>query len=167
MIDIVGIDPGKTGGLASLIVDIDGSIISSEAIVMPLQTDGRADIRLVRQYCQTTDIVVIEQQKARRMQGVNRAGVMMEEYGRLLGCLCGLDIHLFEVMPKTWQSVLGIEPNGHTKNQSIQRVQRLLPELNLKRSPRCKIYHDGMADAVNLALYGSVCFKYTTATSTR
>lgn len=152
----IGIDPGKKGGLGLL--RYDNGIVMASCRTMPLNSGGTLDLPKVLEWVQQAPIegtiVVIEKQMPRRMQGVKRAGVMMEEYGKLLGLLHEYDV--VEVKPKEWQAVMIPDaPTGCTKQCSIARVHRDYPELDLRRTARCREDHDGMADAILLAEWGA------------
>ena len=83
---------------------------------------------------------------------------LFDGYGLLRGVLIGLGIPFVEVPPKVWQAVMFVEFEGtviqDTKAASIQIAQRMFPDLDLRRSPRCKTPHDGICDALMIAEYG-------------
>ncbi len=75
--------------------------------------------------------------------------------GLLQGALAALEIPHALVRPQTWQKVMHAGTSGSdTKQRSIVAAQRLFPNLDLRRTPRCKILHHGIADALLLAEYG-------------
>lgn len=153
---VVGIDPGKGGGLSLIVHTPSAKQVTARP--MPLRPDGLIDLSAVLEWSESRPkksslLIVIEKQQARRMQGVNRASVMMCEYGRLLGLFHGERI--MQVMPKVWQaSELPGCPPGATKDRSIASVRLRYPRLDLRRTPRCRKLHDGMSDAVLIAEYG-------------
>jgi hypothetical protein len=96
-------------------------------------------------------------------QGVTSCFTFGRALGRILGVLEALDVRTVLIDPKTWhKAVLGTPALPADKAARRKEWKRLAiaqclsrwPALNLKASPRCRVDHDGMADALCLALYG-------------
>lgn len=59
------------------------------------------------------------------------------------------------VHPRTWQKeLLAGLPKNDKKQSSIVAAQRLFPGVDLRRNARCKVPHDGIAEALLIAEYG-------------
>ena len=60
----------------------------------------------------------------------------------------------------TWQKAMHAgTPGEDTKARSIAAAQRLFPLTSLLQNPRCRVAHDGMAEALLLAAYGQRTHK--------
>ena len=95
----------------------------------------------------------------RRRQGLASSFHYAKGAGLIVGCLIGMDIDCNEVAAKTWQRAMlpADTPRGrkNVKAASILAVHRRHPTLSLRRTSRCKVDSPDMADAVNIAGYGS------------
>lgn len=98
-------------------------------------------------------LVALEKGSARPGQGT----VSMFRFG--FGCglwegiLAALRLPYIIVHPKTWQKTVCAGLSGDTKARALQAVNSRLPKLDLRKSERSKKPHQGMADAVCLALF--------------
>lgn len=152
---LIGIDAGLNGGLA---IAADGQITGMH--VMPLQKHGRVDAKRVQELSTSNNAqtAYIELQQARSLQ----KGTMttIRNFERLVTALELVGVIVVEVRPQTWQKAM--LPAKYktlyvdTKEASIEKC--LSMGVNLpKRGPRATKYggfHDGIADAVLIALYG-------------
>lgn len=145
MMIYIGIDPGKNGGYA--VIDEEG-----EARVWPWDDD-----RFVH------DMVVIsspekghglkacvERVGAMPGQGVSSTFSFGVSAGYIHGVLSALGIPYQLVVPRRWKSEFGLNSD---KKKSIEVCRRLFPEVSLKRSGRCRVESDGMAESLLLAEY--------------
>lgn len=136
----LGIDPGKTGGLAW---KWDG-IGKMEALKMP---DTERDIfNLFEQIAQSTSgeaYAIIEAVHAFPGQGVTSSFTFGRGYGFLRGCLIGLDYAFDQVTPAKWQRAMGCLTKGDKKITKA-KAQQLCPHL--------KVTH-ATADAILLGWY--------------
>ena len=142
---IIGIDPGKTGGVA--VIDLR----TNEAIVydMPTITEFA---ELMRELQSNVLRCFIEKQQVYPGQGIVSSGNLMRHYGELLGVLTALKIPFEEVPPKRWQSVIhGSKHWKKTKKErkraSIDKARQLFPYLEIGKK-------DGRAEALLIAEYG-------------
>jgi crossover junction endodeoxyribonuclease RuvC len=177
---VIGVDPGKSGGLAA--INKRGIV---DCIPMPVSSDGLVDSRAVAEWIRgvsapawakddrgndTVDREVsvwIEDVHAMPGQGV----CSMFSFGRSLGNLegvCGaLGMAVHRVRPQAWVKeageVLGCisvdcggSGKGSAKNKGKSAVwaKRIWTTANLLATPRSKVAHDGMADALLIAWFG-------------
>jgi hypothetical protein len=65
------------------------------------------------------------------------------------------DIPFTMVKPKTWQKVIheGIPKMPKAKDMTLMAVQRLYPNIDLRRNERCKKPDEGIYDALAMAHY--------------
>jgi crossover junction endodeoxyribonuclease RuvC len=145
---IVGIDPGKSGGLS--VIENDKLI---QVIPMPVDDNG-IDFNKVADFLKThtPDFVYIEAVHAMPGQGV----VSMFNFGFSTGGLHGvaraLNLVVKTVQPRKWQKTL-MGDAKHEKEDTIRFVQTKYPEVNLLATKRSKKPHDGMADSIGIASY--------------
>ena len=163
----VGIDPGKDGFICA--IDSKGFLGAWPTPTLKISTKGNKrgyDVAAMRRILvnASPDIVVIEKQQSmpgmlvkgkRVKQGVASSFSTGQGFGLWEGLVVGLGIKYMIVHPRTWQNVCIKDiPGDNTKARSIIAAGRNFPSVDLRKSDRCRIYHDGKADALNIAWYG-------------
>ncbi len=146
---IVGIDPGKAGGLAY----IGSEIVGAGAMPMPLSgkdIDGHELAMVLDNW--KPDTVIIEKSQAMPGQGVTSMFNYGAGFGRLLGICEALGLPYRLVTPQRWKGVV-LAGTAKDKDAAIAFVRRAYPSINLTPG-RKRRAHDGIADAVCLAEYG-------------
>ncbi|MDP2895053.1 MAG: hypothetical protein Q8Q12_00665 [bacterium] len=136
----IGIDPGKTGGIASI---KEGH---AATVRMP-ELDSVIRDTLAGLVKDPETFVVIEKQQGRpNMRGVNR---LMEHFGFLRGLVSAWRVRHIIVAPKDWQreTLRGMPETDRAgrKKQAIEIADRLFATGKIT---------DGEADALLLAEYG-------------
>lgn len=155
----VGIDPGKRGALVWL--DDDGA---SGTLLMPLrgrgdkEVDGEALARWLLGV--EPDLVVLERLGARNLfnqqgKAVRKAGNefrLATGYGVVTGAVQAMGLPLLRPPPMLWKpAVLG--RRGADKQAAIGFCADEYPGVDLNPG-RLRVPHDGIADALCLAVYG-------------
>jgi crossover junction endodeoxyribonuclease RuvC len=144
---IVGIDPGKKGGIA---IYADKVV---HAYPMPLAGKGLnlpAIANLLK--AMNPDAVFIEKVSSMPGQGVSSTFTFGTGYGQLQGIIAALNIPFYLVTPQAWKkTVLAGTPKD--KDSAVAYCSRSWPSVDLIR-PGCRKPHDGMADALCLMAYG-------------
>lgn len=141
---IVGIDPGKKGGVAFISTDL------ASVEVFPMQdTTTLAD--LFRERRDEIYRCFVEKQQVFPKQGAVSSGNLMKHYGEILGILTALQIPFEEVPPKRWQAFIhGAKhkkrPRKEKKKMSIAKAKQMFPGVSFKG--------DGEAEALLIAEYG-------------
>jgi len=151
----MGIDNGLDGGMA--IVTEDFELI--EYIRMPvIKNKGKREYdipgikKFITKYKNENFImVVLEQAFVIPISGKRACFMNGFCYGVMQGILSGMDISYMIVKPKRWQQDTK-DFSKDTKIASIKRVKSLFPDIDLKMR-NMKKEHDGVADAINIALY--------------
>jgi len=143
--NIIGIDPGKSGGIAVIADLVTGPHVDT----CKLSGTERDIYDALEPYCQWVLQGVpckayIEKVHARPGQGVTSMFTFGRNYGFLRGLLIALGIPFEEVTPQKWQKAMGCMSKGD-KNVTKQKAQQLFPDL--------KITH-ATADALLIAEYG-------------
>jgi len=145
---VMGIDPGKSGGLAWMGLESGASFSvrmpATEAETWPWFGQGWN--------LQTPDHAFIEKVSAMPGQGVTSMFTFGQNYGFLRACLIAAQIPFETVTPAKWQRMFSLPTlkqcdgsKTKKKNAHKARAQELFPDL--------KITHY-VADAVLLAEYG-------------
>lgn len=154
---IAGIDPGTEGGLCLLYRDSGTGAWVCTAEPLPYfhgEVDTDTLVRLLtgcRGIGLTT--VYIEKQHCRPKDGKRQIWTMAANYSAMLTALkCG-GIPFVIVAPQTWKGVV-LRDTAKDKAAAIAYVARRFPSVDLKPGRRIKP-HDGMADAVCIAVYGA------------
>jgi len=133
---ILGIDPGKTGGIAVI-----GKNLS---LAYPMPKTEKDILELITELAQDCHQVYIEKVGPRPNQAAQATFTFAQHYGFLRGVLHSLNIPFDEVTPQKWQKNLSCLTGGD-KNISKAKAQQLYPTH--------KITHL-TADALLIATYG-------------
>lgn len=155
----VGIDPGKRGALVWL--DDSGA---SGTLLMPLRGKGDKEVdgEAVAHWLLGVepDLVVLERVGARNTFDGNGKAIrktgnefrFATGYGVVTGAVQALGLPLLRPLPMLWKpAVLG--SRGTDKQAAIGYCQDKHPGVDLSPG-RLRVPHDGIADALCLAVYG-------------
>lgn len=156
---VVGIDPGKTGGIAA----VDGSgKVYVVAKPMPVTNDGHVDSVVLAKYLNSwsPSFIFIESVHAMPGQGVTS----MFSFGRTVGqidAVCELyraersQCPIGYVTPQKWMKFIHSPTvRGDTKERSLQTAKMLFPRMDFLATSRSKVPHMGMVEALLIAEYG-------------
>lgn len=150
---VLGIDPGKKGGL---------SIYNGKDIVhlsvMPIDSAGRIDVLAIRDVLRKYNIghTVIEKQQVRGNQG---GGLTTgSNYGRITAVLDLEGIAFTEISAQSWQNALDLSAEKPlTIVWCEEELKVEIPWTSYKKdgTPMARATkHDGVADAVAISVYG-------------
>ena len=146
---IVGIDPGANGALAAVEEKRDGG---GCALFYPVLYNVENFIAVLKdlRIHHWNVYACVENVHAMPKQGVSSMFTFGKNFGIILGILNALRIPYYLVEPRVWTRYWNLtsDKSGH-----IARANELF-DMQLKRTPRCKKQHDGMADALLIAEYG-------------
>jgi hypothetical protein len=155
MRDVIGIDPGFSGGIA--LVSGHGSLQSWPMPVMKVGTTHAIDedgivnlLNSMNEYISPRPVVYIEHVGVMPKQGVVSSGRFMESWGLVRGLLRGLGYERVLVRPQAWQRVVLA---GHPKGSELAVASARWPG-HKWIADGCRKPHDGMIDAALIALYG-------------
>ena len=143
----IGIDPGKSGGIAHIHAinsHIETVPYSNEALLQILE-----DIYYGASDCQSI-ICCLEKVGAMPGQGVVSMFNFGQSVGYIKGVLEAFRIPYQEITPQKWKKEFGLNSD---KAKSAEVCRKLFPDINLLATPRCKKPHDGMAEALLMAEY--------------
>lgn len=146
----IGIDPGKSGGLA--IIDTDGG----QPTITTLAFDPKDPCVYIRKIqelslCSPRCFAVIENVHAMPKQGVSSSFNFGKGFGWLIGLLDFGCIPYELVNPQKWKKEFSCTSD---KNTSIEVAMRLFPNVNFLRTEKCSKPHDGICEALLMAEYG-------------
>ena len=154
---IAGIDVGLKGGVAFL---EPANPQRAFAVIMPTCEGPRGDIvdfdalaRLLAANMPTE--ILVESVWGIAGQGAKSMFRFGEAFGTVVSCVKAGRYRLSFVNPTTWQGKIipGTE-KGDTKPAAAAFVRRHYPHVQLVRE-RCRVPHDGMADALCIAHYAA------------
>ena len=149
----VGVDPGKKGGFAIIHIDLSGK---QQVDVFPWDDDA-----FVREMAGWRDNFAAQESDG-AVACVEKVGSMPHDshkaafnfghsLGYIEGVLSALGIPYQLVPPNKWKKEFSLI--GKDKQASIVTCRKLFPELDLKRTERCRTDSDGKAEATLLAEY--------------
>ena len=143
----LGIDPGSDGGIAMITIS-DKEIVT----VWPYSNEKLVEICFA-----ISDIsgevkvtTCLEKVGAMPGQGVTSMFNFGKNVGFIEGVLSANYIPYQTVPPQKWKKEYSISSD---KNKSVEVCKKLFPNVNLKRTDKCKKDHDGMAEALLMAEY--------------
>lgn len=140
----IGIDPGEKGTMA--IMDYTGG--SREITIIPYDKDAYAKNLTELSGCFA--ICCLERVNAMPKQGVTSMFNFGKNFGFIQGLLTAYSIPYELVTPQKWKKEFQITGD---KNSSIAVCKRLFPDVDLRRTERCKKDDDGAAESLLLAEY--------------
>lgn len=158
---ILGIDPGLKGGIALLTSIAPGGfkMLQTAKLVMPVQGHviqvGDIVDWIARQNPEAgvRDIhAFIEQVGAMPKQGLSSTFKFGTGYGQVIGMCQTLRIPFTLVTPQKWKGEI-LAGTAKDKDAAIAYCRREFPTINLIPE-RCRVPHDGLADALCIAAYG-------------
>ncbi|MGM0858641.1 MAG: Holliday junction endonuclease [Pseudomonadota bacterium] len=145
---IIGIDPGKQGGIAY--ISPAGEIAARPMPIIGKDVDGGEIASQLKALL--PDIVIIEKSQAMPGQGVTSMFNYGVGFGRLLGVIEALGIPYRLVTPQAWKKVV-LAGTAKDKSAAVSFVRHAFPAVNLTPGQK-RLPHDGMADALCIAEYG-------------
>ena len=157
--NIIGIDPGKSGAVVSM--NLETHAVSSKQMT-PMVKVGKSrheyDVQqmsaILRDLSECGGKVFIERQQARPGQGVSSMFTIGLGYGLWLGICGGLQIPIEVVSPVSWTKEMLRGVPGEGKGRNILAAKRLFPSEDLRKSDRARVAHDGICDALLICEYG-------------
>ena len=148
---ILGLDPGLHGGIARLEC-VGGKIVKAVAVPMPVK-DRELDLAEIVRFIQGANHCFIERVWGFPGGSSQSLCTTCMNYGKLLTLAWVQRIPCVEVSARTWQAKILNKGCPDTKAASIAVCQEKFSEINLTPGRKRKA-HDGMADALCIALYG-------------
>lgn len=139
----IGIDPGKDGAMAIIAPETTYVIPFSESEYT--KELCYLDSERYRLFC------VLEHVGARPGQGSVSMFNFGANFGFIRGLLSANRIPYELVRPQKWKKHFSCTSD---KNTSIEVAKRLFPNIDLRRTPKCKGPHDGICEALLMAEYG-------------
>jgi hypothetical protein len=162
---VIGIDPGKSGGLA--VVDVHSGIVQT-AVELPLsgrRVDALEFVRIAREAAPVV-AVAVEEQSGRPSDGVRSLNYLLPQFGGLVAVCEVMLLPCLTPKPPEWKRCV-LRGTARDKQAAIEYVRRLHPYVNLHPRPRMRNAHDGIADAVcigtwarNVALEQHMCLGF-------
>lgn len=157
----IGIDPGINGGIAFLQDTTCIAVIPTPTKTYTVGTGKKqkkkktvdeAEIgKLFRSF--NPDVIYIEKVGAMPGQGVTSMFNFGFVTGIMYGIAGGIGCPIFDTRPQEWKNII-LDGTEKDKQAAIDFCYDNFPGIDLKATKRSKKDHDGMADAVCVAVYG-------------
>lgn len=154
----LGIDPGKSGGLAL----IHSSLRNSKILQYSFMPESDYDLyKVLRDWKNTYSISSAVLERVSSMPGEGHVGAFSfgENYGKLQMALAANKIRYEKVTPRTWQKGLSVKVKAKTESKPAfkerlrQLSQQLFPNLPLWDEPRTLGKQRAVCDAILIAEY--------------
>lgn len=139
----LGIDPGISGGVA---------LLDEKEVKFARAFDPEEFMNIVA-FLKAEPMATrccLEKVASMHGQGVKSMFTFGRNFGWLEGVMDMGGITYYEIPPQTWKKEFGLSSD---KQKSIKVCEELFPGVNLKRTPKCKNSHDGIAEALLMAEY--------------
>jgi hypothetical protein len=156
----IGIDPGKTGGIAAINRET-GELILHTIPLIGTEINVAGIVDIIKQYINEPHFFCLED--VHSIPGSSASSNFT--FGKVLGIeeasLIAFEATFQKVAPKKWQSLIwqGIPKmkkasgGNDTKAMSLLAAQRLFPKEKFLATPRSTKPHDGLVDAALMAKY--------------
>ena len=150
---VIGIDPGKKGGIA-LMGEGQIDFSSSGGMLYSKNYDLTDWVNAARMLAGDDAGVVayVELVHSMPSQGVASTFSFGKGFGEILGWLSALQVRTELVSPQKWKRAV-LAGTDRDKAAAIRFVQENYPDIDLTPG-RCRVPQDGIADAVCIAHYG-------------
>ena len=153
----IGIDPGAKGYLA---------IYDGVAWAHCPLADTDQCITLLESAAQYKCVAVVEDVHAMPRQGVASTFNFGYNVGTVIGWLQALHIPYHQVTPRKWQGAMWerkdkviVSGKADAKRTSLNCARRLLPDMDWRRTPKCKVADDNKIDATLLCMYAMQTYQ--------
>lgn len=144
----IGVDPGAKGGYAVISKSDTGQAV----FAYPWDDDFFAmEMASLMQFKEHGIVAAVEKVGAVHGNGIVSMFNFGKSAGYIEGVLSALGIPYQLVPPAKWKKEFSLI--GKDKQASIITCRKLFPELDLKRTERCRTDSDGKAEATLLAEY--------------
>ena len=153
----IGIDPGRSGGIA-VIGTLVATVVVPMPIIVPPKGRFRYDIAAIRDLLvRAGDDVLVLAEQPMPLPPKFPGGIANYQRGVGEGFefLCaGLFLPFEFVRPHEWQKAMHKGASGSdTKQRSLMAAKRLFPGVSLRPTEKSRKDSDGMADALLIAEY--------------
>lgn len=157
---IVGIDPGREGGIAVLSWCSGESPVPADMIGYELPANGRlVDHKALLDIIRTSpSLIILEEQQAMPGDGLGGLNYLLPQFGQMMGLFQAWGMPVEVVKPQAWKKVI-LAGTARDKQAAIDRVMTRWTLVDLRPGKRRKP-HDGIADAVCLCEYGMRQFLF-------
>lgn len=154
----LGIDPGKSGGMA--LIDKYGDFLEYQAFKPTKENafdvDLFCDLIITWKTKHSEWITWVEKLHGRPSQSSVATFTFGSNYGQIIGALSAYNYDITYVHPITWTKVIHADaPRAYdSKSKSLWVAEKLWPGLDLRATKRSRKPHDGIVDAMLIAEYG-------------
>jgi crossover junction endodeoxyribonuclease RuvC len=154
MMYYIGVDPGKTGGIAIIRYAVREVIAITPMIIAGKDIDLSATVDWLDKYLGDHSVeCYIEKVSAMPKQGVTSMFNFGFSTGAIHGIMAALNIPRHLVTPQQWKNVVLVNTKKD-KDAAVDYCRRIWPDTSLMATERSRKAHSGMADALCIAKYG-------------
>lgn len=164
MINSIGIDPGKSGGIC--LINEAGDLYTFKIPMIGKLVDLHEMAVIIRN-CAALKNHMFCLEDVSSIPGASAGSnfAFGENKGHIEGLLVGMGASYQKVAPKAWQKVCweGVPlmkkscgKKNDTKAMSLVAAKRLFPGESFLASARSSVPHDGLVDAALIAKYGQI-----------
>ena len=150
---VVGIDPGKEGGVCVMrsgqVVRAEPLPLAGKLVDVPVLADM---VGICHGMVLTPALVALEFQQAMPQDGAQSLNYLLPQYGQILGACMAWGWPVRTPKPREWKGVI-LKGTARDKRAAIDYVRMLHPNVDLQPGRKRKA-HDGIADAVCIAEWG-------------
>jgi hypothetical protein len=150
----LGIDPGKKGFMCLYNANYSGY---SHYPLFEGNRLNREMLDTLAKLAETyTIMAVVEQVHSMPHQGVASTFSFGTNYGMIIGALETLGIPYVTVTPGKWQKFIceAVDKASNPKQMHYNAARRLFPNMDFRRSERCKTWDDNKVDSTLICEYG-------------
>ena len=148
----LGVDPGLSGGM--VLINEKKEILSKT--VFP-RTNGVLNCNAISKWLEgkCIDHVFLEHVHALPLVGAGSSFKFGLVFGQIRAILSLSGLGYTLVSPRRWQTIIGVNlKHLKPKQRALLTAQELYEGCDLRKSPRSKVWHDGLVDAALIAYYG-------------
>ena len=151
---VIGIEPGVQGGIAVL----SGSELIFTARCPRIKMNGTWEYdpgemaKILRTHKHLNPIVYLEKVHSMPKQGVRSMFNFGKGFGMWIAMAAAFEMPLQLVTPQVWKKKI-LANTDKSKGAAILKAKQLFPNVDLKPGRLIKD-HDGIAEAICIALYG-------------
>lgn len=153
-VSVMGIDPGLGGGLA--IIHPHDGVLLEPLPVIGNELDLAELSRMLEFHANDIRVAVLEKVAAMPGQGVSSMFKFGKVYGAIQALLVAHKIAFVDARPQQWMKVMhaGVSQKLESKERSRLVFAQLFPNVDARRTIKCRTPDMGLVEAALMAEYG-------------
>ena len=149
---VLGVDPGLNGGM--VLINESKEVLAKTTFPKSNGVLNCIEISTwLKDKC--IDHVYLEHVHALPLVGAGSSFKFGMVFGQIRAILSLSGRGYTLVSPRRWQTIIGANlKHLRPKERALLKAQELFEKYDLRKSPRSKVWHDGLVDAALIAYYG-------------